>query len=82
MLLIEPLQPSGASGGFKVTVQRAEAAEPELLYARKVVLATGIQGGGEWWVPGGVVLWQDGLVWKLLCAPLDCAGSDPQQYVQ
>ncbi len=45
---IEPLQPNSASGGFKVTVQRAGAAEPERLYARKVVLATGIQGGGEW----------------------------------
>lgn len=46
--LIEPLQPSSPSSGFKVTVQRTGAAAPELLYARKVVLATGIQGGGEW----------------------------------
>lgn len=49
--LIEPLQPSSPSSGFKVTVQRTGAAAPELLYARKVVLATGIQGGGEWHVP-------------------------------
>lgn len=46
--LIEPLQPSSPSDGFKITVQRTGAADPELLYARKVVLATGIQGGGEW----------------------------------
>lgn len=57
VLLIEPLQPGSASGGFTVTVQRTGAAAPELLYARKVVLATGIQGGGEWWVA------RDGLHW-------------------
>lgn len=57
VLLIEPLQPSSASGGFAVTVLRTGAAAPELLYARKVVLATGIQGGGEWWVA------RDGLRW-------------------
>lgn len=45
--LIEPLAPGSAAGGFRVSVQRTGGAS-EALYARKVVLATGIQGGGEW----------------------------------
>jgi cation diffusion facilitator CzcD-associated flavoprotein CzcO len=44
---IDPIDPSSASAGFRVTVQRAGGAT-EVLCARKVVLATGIQGGGEW----------------------------------
>lgn len=50
--LIEPLDASSPSAGFRVTVQRlggsGGAAASEALFARKVVLATGIQGGGEW----------------------------------
>ena len=72
--LIQPLDPTSSSAGFRVTVRRtgsnggsgggaggegegqgvgARAGEgagagEEALYARKVVLATGIQGGGEW----------------------------------
>lgn len=44
---IEPLDAASAAAGFRVTVQRASGAREELR-ARKVVLATGIQGGGEW----------------------------------
>eukprot|EP00775_Hariotina_reticulata_P008627 gene8627-8808_t len=41
--------------GFKVTVSSTTtAADCDVLYARKVVLATGIQGGGEWHVPSVV----------------------------
>lgn len=47
VLAIEPLDASTAAAGFRVAVQRASGAREELL-ARKVVLATGIQGGGEW----------------------------------
>ena len=46
VLLIEPLDAASATAGFRVTVARGGASEA--LYARKVVLATGIQGGGEW----------------------------------
>ena len=44
--LIEPLDPADASAGYRVRAQRA--GQPQTLFARKVVLATGIQGGGEW----------------------------------
>ena len=44
---IHPIDPASASAGFRVTVQRCSGAT-EVVCARKVVLATGIQGGGEW----------------------------------
>ena len=50
--LIEPLQPDDAAAGFRVTVLHAGAVET--MYGRKVVLATGIQGGGEWHTPSFV----------------------------
>lgn len=43
---VEPIEP----GLFRVAV----AGDPAPLYARKVVFATGIQGGGEWHVPAFV----------------------------
>ena len=67
--LIQPLDPTSTSAGFRVTVRRTGSngggggggaggegegqgvgagAGEGALYARKVVLATGIQGGGEW----------------------------------
>ena len=46
--LIEPIEP----GLFRLAVSGAGAPESGFLLARKVVLATGIQGGGEWHVPG------------------------------
>ena len=39
--LIEPVDPSNASAGFRVTV--IHEGQPEVMFARKVVLATGIQ---------------------------------------
>ncbi|CDN44748.1 hypothetical protein BN871_FM_00080 [Paenibacillus sp. P22] len=45
--LIEPLP----GGIHRLHVEGSEPSSPHLL-ARKVVLATGIQGGGEWHVPG------------------------------
>lgn len=48
VLAVEPLDRSSASAGFRVRVQRAGSGGEEALLARKVVLATGIQGGGEW----------------------------------
>jgi cation diffusion facilitator CzcD-associated flavoprotein CzcO len=45
---IEPL----ADGVHRLHVTGAEAPEGGVILARKVVLATGIQGGGEWHVPG------------------------------
>jgi FAD-dependent urate hydroxylase len=45
--LIEPL----ADGLFRLRVSGAGAPATGTLLARKVVLATGIQGGGEWHVP-------------------------------
>ncbi|KAL4434219.1 hypothetical protein ABPG75_000660 [Micractinium tetrahymenae] len=48
--LIEPLDPASATAGFRITVRRS-CGKSEALLARKVVLATGIQGGGEWHVP-------------------------------
>jgi FAD-dependent urate hydroxylase len=45
--LIEPL----ADGLFRLRVSGAGAPATGALLARKVVLATGIQGGGEWHVP-------------------------------
>lgn len=47
--LIEPLDAASAEAGFRVTVARC--GERQVMHARKVVLATGIQGGGEWHVP-------------------------------
>ncbi|KAI7243309.1 hypothetical protein KC345_g12175, partial [Hortaea werneckii] len=46
LLLIEP----GGDGVFRLHIEGAGAPSGHLL-ARKVVLATGIQGGGEWHVP-------------------------------
>jgi cation diffusion facilitator CzcD-associated flavoprotein CzcO len=46
LLLIEP----GGDGIFRLRIEGAGAPSGHLL-ARKVVLATGIQGGGEWHVP-------------------------------
>ena len=43
---IEPLDAADASAGYRVHALRA--GQPQTLFARKVVLATGIQGGGEW----------------------------------
>jgi cation diffusion facilitator CzcD-associated flavoprotein CzcO len=45
--LIRPLEP----GLFRLEVSGAGAPESNFLLARKVILATGIQGGGEWHVP-------------------------------
>jgi len=45
---IEPVE----RGLFRLQVSGAGAPAREALWARKVVLATGIQGGGEWHVPG------------------------------
>lgn len=47
LTLIEPLEPEL----FRLQVGGAGAPEGGCLLARKVVLATGIQGGGEWHVP-------------------------------
>lgn len=46
---IEPLDRDSPDAGFRLSVLRG--GEPETMFARKVVLATGIQGGGEWHVP-------------------------------
>ncbi len=45
--LIEPLEP----GLFRLQLSGAGAPAGQSLLTRKVVLATGIQGGGEWYVP-------------------------------
>ncbi|MDD2877408.1 MAG: NAD(P)/FAD-dependent oxidoreductase [Acidiphilium sp.] len=45
--LIEPVE----AGLFRLHLEAAGAPEPGALLARKVVLATGIQGGGEWHTP-------------------------------
>lgn len=45
--LIEPVEP----GLFRLHLSGAGAAETGTMLARKVVLATGIQGGGEWHTP-------------------------------
>ncbi|GAB4819834.1 hypothetical protein N2152v2_006880 [Parachlorella kessleri] len=50
--LIEPLDYTSSAGGYKLTVTRE--GKQETVFARKVVLATGIQGGGEWHIPGFV----------------------------
>ncbi|OMF98982.1 NAD(P)/FAD-dependent oxidoreductase [Paenibacillus sp. FSL R7-0337] len=46
LMLVEP----GDDGIYRLQVTRA-GAQAETLLARKVVLATGIQGGGQWHVP-------------------------------
>lgn len=46
-MLIEPVE----RGLFRVRVEGAGAPESGAFLARKVVLATGIQGGGEWHTP-------------------------------
>lgn len=58
---VELIEPEPCVGGFKVSVRATNTATSndngdttavcETIYARKVVLATGIQGGGEWHVP-------------------------------
>ncbi len=45
--LVEPAN----EGVFRLAVSGAAAPEQGVILARKVVLATGIQGGGEWHVP-------------------------------
>ncbi len=46
---VTAITPEPGGGMFALNVLRAGA--PTRLFARKVVLATGIQGGGEWHVP-------------------------------
>ena len=56
---VTAITPEDGSGGiFRIEVASTAAADNDgssnsssVLYARKVVLATGIQGGGEWHVP-------------------------------
>ncbi|PZU11689.1 NAD(P)/FAD-dependent oxidoreductase [Sphingomonas sp.] len=48
LVRVEPLE----GGVHRLHVTGAGAPEGGILLARKVVLATGIQGGGEWHVPG------------------------------
>jgi len=47
LTLIEPAQ----DGIHRLYIEGAGASSSNLLLARKVILATGIQGGGEWHVP-------------------------------
>lgn len=52
-------QQAGGSWLFQVTVRGSSdmsdtSEKDEVLLARKIVLATGIQGGGEWHVPSVV----------------------------
>ncbi len=51
LALIEPLEPQL----FRLQVEGADAPTAGSLLTRKVVLATGIQGGGEWQVPRFIV---------------------------
>ncbi|KAG2497447.1 hypothetical protein HYH03_004603 [Edaphochlamys debaryana] len=50
--VIRPLDTSGPGTMFEVALVDPSSGETDTIYTRKVVLATGIQGGGEWHVPG------------------------------
>jgi cation diffusion facilitator CzcD-associated flavoprotein CzcO len=60
---IEPVD-----GGFRVSLDGA--AEPTA-YARKIVLATGIEGSGEWYVPAGLTGHLPRDRWAHGCDPID-----------
>ena len=47
---VTAVSPAGP-GLFRLSVEGEGAPEGGVLHARKVVMATGIQGGGEWWTP-------------------------------